>query len=280
MTEMEWLQQPRLRDPVAVLAFEGWNDAADASTGVVEHLIASYADGPFAQLDLEDYMNYQMSRPIISIDGNMRELHWPATGFFAIPLPDHHHDLIAVLSEEPHMRWASYCRQVIGALRDLGVAKAVTFGAFIGQVPHTLPVQMFGVSNDDDFIDRHSLNKSSYEGPTGITGVMHVALASEGFEASGLWAAVPHYLAANPSPKATQALLSKLGEVINYSLETGDLDDEVTEYEKRVSNAVEESSDFLEYVRQLEKSSGSPEISPADSELLVEEIEKFLRDPS
>jgi proteasome assembly chaperone (PAC2) family protein len=280
MTEIEWLEKPQLRDPVAVLAFEGWNDAADASTGTVEHLIATYCDGPFAKLDLENYMNYQMSRPIISIDTDMRELHWPATGFFGIQLADHDHDLIAVLGEEPHLRWPSFCRQIITTLRDLGVSKAVSFGAFIGQVPHTLPVPIFGVSTDDDFITRLGVNRSSYEGPTGITGVIHAALAADGFDASSLWAAVPHYLAANPSPKCMLALLAKLSEVIGYEFETSKLDEEAVEYDQRVGRAVEESADFLAYVRQLEESSGGAETSPADSDQLVEEIERFLRDSS
>ena len=282
VTDMEWIQEPRLRDPVAVLAFEGWNDAANAATGVVEYLISSYCEGPFAQLDLENYMNFQMSRPLVSIDGGIRQMHWPATGFFEIRLPDHSHDIVAVLGEEPHLRWPSYCRQVISTLRDLGVERAVTFGAFIGQVPHTLPIQVFGVSTDEDFPSRLGVSASSYEGPTGITGVIHAALAVEGIDAASLWAAIPHYLAANPSPKGTQALLGKLADLVEYEFDTSAVDREVTEYDKRVSEAIEESSDFLAYVRELEKGSTTAvrqEISPAESQQLVEEIERFLRDP-
>ncbi len=280
MTDVDWIQEPRLRDPVAVLAFEGWNDAADAATGVVEFLITTYSEGPFAQLDLEHYMNYQMSRPLVSFDEGSRQVHWPATGFFEIQLPDHDHDLVAVLGEEPHLRWPSYCREVLTVLRDIGVSRAITFGAFIGQVPHTLPVQIFGSSTEEGFATRLRVNQSSYEGPTGITGVMHAGLAAEGFEAASLWAAIPHYLAANPSPKATRALIGKLGDVISYRFSTTDLDLEVAEYDERVAEAVAESDDFIDYVRQLEESSELQEISPADSEQLVEEIERFLRDPN
>lgn len=279
---MEWIHEPRLRDPVAVLAFEGWNDAADAATGVIEYLIATYGEGPFAQLDLENYMNYQMSRPLVSIDNGVRQIMWPATGFFEVQLPDHAHDLVAVLGEEPHMRWPSYCRHVISTLRDLGVERAVTFGAFIGQVPHTKPIEVFGVSTDEDFASRLEVNPSSYEGPTGITGVMHAALAVEGMDTASFWAAIPHYLAANPSPKGTQALLGRLGRLLDYSFDSSEVDQEVAEYDERVSKAVEESSDFLDYVRRLEESSsgrGPEEISPADSEQLVAEIERFLQDP-
>ena len=278
---MEWIHEPRLRKPVAVLAFEGWNDAGDAATGVIEHLITHFSEGPFAQLDLENYMNFQMSRPIVSIDGGVREVHWPATGFFEIQLEGHAHDVVAVLGEEPHLRWPSFCRQVIGLLRDVGVERVVTFGAFIGQVPHTIPPQLFGVSTEDDFAARMRINTSSYEGPTGITGVLQAAFATEGFAASSLWAAVPHYLAANPSPKATRALLGKFSELIDYQFDTSDIDKEVEEYDQRVSEAVEESSEFLEYVRELEENSpDAHEITPADSERLVEEIERFLRGPN
>ena len=281
VSDIEWIHEPRLRDPVAVLAFEGWNDAADAATSVVEYLITTYTEGPFAQFDLENYMNFQMSRPLVSIDGGMREMHWPATGFFEIQLPDHPHDLVAVLGEEPHLRWPTYCRQVIGLLRDIGVQRAVSFGAFIGQVPHTIPTPVFGVSSDDNLTTRLGVNPSSYEGPTGITGVIHAALAADGMESASLWAAVPHYLAANPSPTATRALIDKFSQYIGYSFDTADLDREVAEYDQRVAEAVDESSEFLDYVRRLEAhSDGLEVISPADSEHLVEEIEKFLRDPS
>ena len=281
VTDMEWIQEPRLRNPVAVLAFEGWNDAGDAATGVVEHLVTHSSEGPFAQLDLENYMNFQMSRPIVSIEGNVREMHWPATGFFAVHLEDHPHDIVAVLGEEPHLRWPSFCREVIGLLRDVGVERVITFGAFIGQVPHTIPPQLFGVSTDTDFATRMGINASSYEGPTGITGVLHAALTDEGFDASSLWAAIPHYLAANPSPKATRALLGALGEIVGHRFDTVDLDKEVEKYDARVAEAVEESSDFLEYVRELEENNPDIQsITPADSEQLVEEIERFLQGPN
>ncbi len=281
MADIEWIHQPRLRDPVAVLAFEGWNDAADAATGVIEYLVSNYTDGPFARFDLEDFINFQMSRPLVSVDGGVRELHWPTTDFFEIHLPDHPHDLVAVLGEEPHLRWPTYCRQITGFLRDLGVERTVSFGAFIGQVPHTLPVRVFGVSPDDDLTASLGVNPSAYEGPTGITGAMYAALAADGFEAATLWAAIPHYLAANPSPTGTRALFGKFAQYIGYSFDMEALDQEVAEYDERVAEALEESSDFLDYVRQLEADTdGIEEITPADSEQLVEEIERFLADPS
>lgn len=277
MSEIEWIREPRLRNPVAAIAFQGWNDAGDAATGVVEYLISQYTDGPIAQIDLENYMNFQMSRPLISIDRGVRDIHWPATGLFGIQLDDHDHDVIAVLSEEPHLRWPSYCGRLISTLRDLGVERAVTFGAFIGQIPHTIPPQLFGLSTRTDFYEQLNVHQSSYEGPTGITGVLHSALVGEGFEASSIWAGVPHYLAANPDPKATRALLGKFNQLIDYEIDTSELDVEVAEYEERVAEAVAESGDIVDYVRELEDS--AEEISPAESEQLVEEIERFLREP-
>jgi len=260
-----------------VIAFEGWSDAGDAATGVVGYLIEMAGEGPFAQIDLENYINFQMSRPLISIDDGVRDIHWPATGLFEIPLPEHNHDLVAVLSEEPHLRWPSYCSLLLSTLRDVGVRRAVTVGAFIGQVPHTIAPPLFGLSTEPGFRGLLDVNPSVYEGPTGITGVVHSALAGEDFDASSLWAGVPHYVSAIPSPKATLALVQKLGELIGHSFDTEALDVEVAEYELRIEEAVSDSGEFVDYVRQLEGDTEA--VTPADSELLVEEIERFLQQP-
>lgn len=278
MSSIEWLERPSLREPVAILAFEGWNDAADAATGVVEYLIDQAALDPFARLDMEPYINYQMSRPHVSLEEEGRMIHWPATGFFGLEQPGNVNDILLVLGEEPHLHWQQYTREILDMLRGLGVTAAITLGAFIGQVPHTLPVPIFGDSTDSGLISRLGAMQSSYEGPTGIVGVLHSALLDSGFDATTLWAAIPHYLAANPSPKATLALVEGVAETIGQHFDVTELRSEVAEYEERVAEAVEESSDFIEYVRELEENTDPPNIQRHAGEQLVEEIERFLQD--
>lgn len=278
---IEWLEEnPPLRNPVAVIAYEGWNDAADAASGVLNHLLEHHDARPLARLHVEEYVNFQEMRPCLELENEDRKIVWPATRFMGVELPEHEHDLVAVVGDEPHYYWRKYCGQVEAALRRLGVGEAVTLGAFLGQIPHTMPVQIFGLSTDPDFPVKMNVHPSDYEGPIGITGVLHGCLEENGMEAHSLWAGVPHYLAANPSPTAIRALLHKLGEVIGWHLKPGDLEEQVERYEESIRAAVEDSTDFNEYVRQLEEESDHLTITPRDSHRMVEDIERFLQDPS
>lgn len=280
VTGIEWVEQPTLRDPVAVLAFEGWNDAGDAASRALYYLMEHYGETSIAKLDLDPYINYQVTRPLVSIDRTVRRIHWPATGVFGLALPEHVHDLVLVLGEEPHLHWRGFCAEVISALRQLGARSAVALGAFVGQIPHTLPVPIFGSSGDPDFALRMGIHASTYEGPTGITGVITNAMADEGMEAVGLWAGLPHYLAGNPSPTGTRALLFALGDVIGWRFDVEALNIEVAGYEAQVRSAVADSGDLVDYVKRLERESESRAVSQGDGRRLVEDIERFLRNPN
>ena len=279
-TDLEWLEEHSLRDPVAVLAFEGWNDASDAASRVLYYLMEHHDVTPLARLDLENYISYQESRPLVTLEGRVREIRWPTVGFFGLAIPDHSHDLVLVLGEEPHLRWRRFCLEVASVLRQLGVGQAVALGAFVGEIAHTLPVPIFGSSSDPNFAQRFGLHASAYEGPTGITGVITTALEDEGIEAAGMWAGIPHYLAANPSPTGTRALLYALGDVIGRRFDVKELDEEVADYEARVQEAIAGSSELVGYVRGLEAESEKRAISLTGSRRLVEEIERFLRNPN
>ena len=279
-TDVEWLEEHSLRDPVAVLAFEGWNDASDAASRVLYYLMEHHDVTPLARLDLENYISYQESRPLVTLEGRVREIRWPTVGFFGLAIPDHSHDLVLVLGEEPHLRWRRFCLDVASVLRQVGVRQAVALGAFVGEIAHTLPVPIFGSSSDPNFAQRFGLHASAYEGPTGITGVITTALEDEGIEAAGMWAGIPHYLAANPSPTGTRALLYALGDVIGRRFDVKELDEEVADYEARVQEAIAGSSELVGYVRGLEAESEKRAISLTSSRRLVEEIERFLRNPN
>ncbi len=279
-TDVEWLEEHSLRDPVAVLAFEGWNDASDAASRVLYYLMEHHDVTPLARLDLENYISYQESRPLVTLEGRVREIRWPTVGFFGLAIPDHSHDLVLVLGEEPHLRWRRFCLEVASVLRHLEVRQAVALGAFVGEIAHTLPVPIFGSSSDPNFAQRFGLHASAYEGPTGITGVITTALEDEGIEAAGMWAGIPHYLAANPSPTGTRALLYALGDMIGRRFDVKELDEEVADYEARVQEAIAGSSELVGYVRGLEAESEKRAISLTGSRRLVEEIERFLRNPN
>lgn len=281
MDSIRRFRTPRLRRPYALLAFEGWNDASDSASGVITYLTEQLgAEEAFAAIDPEEFYDFQAHRPHVGIDETgQRGLTWPATRFFAAQLPGQEHDLVLVLGEEPSHRWRTYGRTVTSILAECGVEKAVLLGGFIGQVAHTLPVPIFGVGSIGFDVDGFGLMSSGYEGPTGIVSVIHEAFKEEGTPASMLWAANPHYLAANPNPKSMLALLSKTMLVLGLDLPVTDLEDITQEYLTRVKDAIESSTDLGDYIADLEQSEDEPvQLDPSMTGELVDEIETFLRD--
>ncbi len=285
MDPIRRFSKPQLRRPTAIVAFEGWNDACDAASGAVAYLVGQYDVEPFAVIESEEFFDFQSQRPMVEVEeGGTRSLTWPETRCFAVELPDRDRDLVLVLGDEPHLRWKTYARLVAQVLTEIDVELVVTLGAFIGQVAHTRPVPIVGVATDPDLVRRHDLLSSRYEGPTGIVAVLLEACREAGLPAISLWAATPHYLAANPNPKAMRALLARTSSIASFGVDTAELDEVVAEFEEKVATAMEASDDLTEYVQRLEAEAtvGSDDL-PGDegaSAQLIEDIEEFLRDQS
>jgi len=272
--------RPALRSPRALLAWEGWNDACDAASGAIAFLLGQHEVEPFAIVEPEEFYDFQASRPMVEIEeGDTRRLSWPATSFYALEMPNSSHDMVIVIGNEPNLRWKTYTRLVTQVLAETDVELAVTLGAFIGQVAHTVPVPLIGVGTDPDLVTRHDLTTSNYEGPTGVVGVMLEACREMGLPTLSLWAAVPHYLAANPNPKAMLALLEGAAGILEFEIDTAELTQVATEFAGRVDEAMAENDAFMSYVRRLETQSGTPitAVRPGDGDQLITEIEQFLR---
>jgi predicted ATP-grasp superfamily ATP-dependent carboligase len=281
MDPIHRFEKPALRRPLAIVAFEGWNDACDAATGAVREVLGQFeVTDPFALLDPEEFFDFQEARPIIEIEtGGTRALHWPFTRFFAVPLSDHSRDLVIVLGREPHLRWKTFTRHLTKALCESDVEEVLVLGAFLGEVSHTLPVPILGVSTDPDRITGLGMRGTDYQGPTGILSVLMEACRETGIRAANIWAAAPHYLAANPNPAAMAALLDAAGEFLEYEFDTSELRAAAADFTERVNQATAASTEFASYVRELELSERvSPGVDPELSRLLVSEIEAFLRE--
>jgi proteasome assembly chaperone (PAC2) family protein len=282
MDAIRRFSKPVLRRPRAVMAFEGWNDACEAATGSVEYLLGQAGiTEPFAVIDPEEFFDFQVRRPIVSIgDGGTRSLTWPTTRFFAVEMPADERDLLLVIGEEPSFRWRTYSRHITQVLVEMDVEEAVLLGAFIGQVAHTRPVPVIGVATEPEMVIRHGLLGSTYEGPTGIVGVLQEACREVGLPAISLWAATPHYLSANANPRAMLALLGHTAEILDLAPELGDLETAAQAFDERVAHAMESSGDLAQYIEGLE--SEPPEtavnLDPTLGADLVTEIESFLRD--
>lgn len=281
MDALRRFDRPALRSPRALLAWEGWNDACDAASGAAAYLLGQFDVEPFAIVEPEEFYDFQEHRPTVQVDGGgTRRLTWPATRAFALEMMSQSADVVVVTGDEPNYRWKTYTRLVAQMLAETDVDLVVTLGAFIGQVAHTVPVPVVGVATDPGLIDRHHLLTSHYEGPTGIVGVMLEACREMGIPAVSLWAATPHYLAANANPKVMLALLEKAAAVMAVEVDTAELAKVAGEFEGRVNEAMARSQEFADYVRRLEEQAGSA--TPVDptvaGDQLVSEIEDFLRD--
>ena len=270
-----------LRSPVLVAAFEGWNDAGDAATDAVEHLLDVWDGEEVAAIDPEDYYDFQVNRPMASLspagDGLTRRITWPTTRFYAVPLPDAPRDLVVVRGVEPNMRWRSFCAEIVRQAQAWDVSEVVTLGALLADSPHTRPVPVSGTSSDPALAARLGLEPSRYEGPTGIVGVLGEACTTAGLPAVSFWAAVPHYVASPPCPKATVALLRRIEDLLDVTVPLGDLPEEARAWERHVDELAAEDSEVAEYVASLEEREPEVDLPEASGEAIAAEFQRFLR---
>jgi proteasome assembly chaperone (PAC2) family protein len=269
---------PELVDPLLIAAFEGWNDAGDAATAAVEHLEQVWSATPFAALDPEDYYDYQVNRPTIALaDDGTRVVSWPTTRISYARLPTLGRDVVLIRGIEPNMRWQGFAAEILGFCHELGVGMVVTLGALLADSPHTRPVPVTGTSSDDTLTRTLALEQSRYEGPTGIVGIVQDACTRAGVPALSIWAAVPHYVASPPCPKATLALLRHLEDLLDVPIPLGELPDDARAWERGVDELAAEDTEVADYVRSLEEAKGLSEASEASGEAIAKEFERYLR---
>jgi proteasome assembly chaperone (PAC2) family protein len=267
-----------------VCSFSGWNDAGDAASSATAFLCQALGAERFAQLDTEEFYDYQANRPHVQIDETQaRVISWPSVEIFEARAPRAPRDLVIVQGVEPSMRWRSFSALIVDLAEALDVQLVVTLGGLLADVPHSQPVAMTGFASDPALLERLGLTASSYEGPTGIVGVLHASCAQAGLPSASVWASVPHYVAAAASPKAALALLRKLELLVGVSVDVTELEQASTEYEHQVGLAVQSDPDIQAFVERLERRVAEDEkaaISPQDlpsGDLLAREFQRFLR---
>ena len=275
---LEFEDVPTLRDPMLIAAFEGWNDAADASTAVVEHLEEIWQAKSVASLDPEEFYDFQVNRPTITLtDGEVRKIDWPTTRFAVATPPGTERDIVLIRGIEPSMRWRTFCDEALEVCHSLDVTRIVLLGALLADVPFTRPLPISGSASDRTVAERYDLTLSRYEGPVGIVSVLQDAAQRAELEAMSFWVHVPHYANNPPCPKATLALLHRIEEVLDLPIPTADLAEESTEWETRLRQAAEQDAELAEYVRELEERSGDDTIQPLSGDEIAQEFERYLR---
>jgi predicted ATP-grasp superfamily ATP-dependent carboligase len=274
-------QQLKLSDPVMVAAFRGWNDAGEGASFAVQHLVRVWSAQKLASIEPEEFFDFQAVRPRIELeDGITRKIVWPANDFFAARLANAPHDVILLVGTEPNLRWRRFSELVVAMAKRHGVKLLVTLGALLADVAHSRPVPITATAADERLVQKLRLQPSRYEGPTGIVGVLHTAFARAGLDSASLWAAVPHYLAVSPNPKAALALVDGAVQLVGAPADIDDLSRASAVYEERVSEIVASDDDVQAYVRMLEERTDRERFEPQrmpSGEALAAELERFLR---
>jgi len=284
MQPLIWESRPDgLRAPAIVCAFSGWNDAGDAASAALTFIGESLGAERFARIDPEDFYDFQSTRPQISFDDQgKREITWPGIEIFAARVPRAPRDLILVQGPEPSMRWRSFCQHIVDLAEALGTQLVVTMGALLADVPHSHPVSITGLASDDALVQKLGVTETTYEGPTGIVGVLHTACSDAGLPSASLWASVPHYVAAAPNPKAALALVRKIEGLVAVSVDATDLENATIDYERQVSRAVQSDPEVQAFVERLEEAAGQDTSALGPGELpsgdaIASEFQRFLR---
>ncbi len=274
----EQTEFPTVVDPWFVVAFEGWNDAADAASSVIDHLVEWWDAELVAEIDPDDYYDFQVNRPYIGTDeAGHREITWPTTRVYVARPVGSDRDVVLVRGIEPNMRWTAFCDELVAIADRVSSHAVVTLGALLADTPHTRPVPVTGTTNDADLEARLHLDDSTYEGPTGINGVFTLACIESGFPTVALWAAVPHYVAQPPSPKATLALLGYLEDVLEISLPIGDLREMARAWERGVEELASSGAGIAAYVESLEEARDTSERPEAAGDAIAREFERYLK---
>lgn len=279
MEHVRWVDHPELQAPVVIAAFEGWNDAGDAATTAARYLVDRWDLDLVAEVDPEEFYDFTSTRPQVRLDDDgQRQIDWPATEVFAGTIPGGSTDVLVVVGAEPQLRWRTYA----GALTDIATSHSarlcLTLGALLAEVPHTRPTPVVGTAAEAGMVAGLELRTSTYQGATGIVGVLNQAWHCAGLRTAALWATVPSYVPGAPSPKAALALIERTAAMLETWIVTTDLEIASASYERQVSELVDADEETATYVTSLEeRHDEEPDVLPSPDSI-AEEVERFLRE--
>ncbi|MSX52660.1 MAG: PAC2 family protein [Actinobacteria bacterium] len=282
---MEIHQIPTLRNPVMVIAFSGWNDAGEAATGALDHLIAAWRDDSseilpqlIADVDPEDFYDFQVNRPQVFTDeSDSRKITWPTTEVYGLVLPHLDHDLVIVKGVEPSMRWKSFTRELLDLADDCEVSMILTMGSLLADIPHSRPITVNITAANPKIATRLDVEISTYEGSTGILGVIHDGCQRRGIDAVSLWVPVPHYASNAPSPKASLALIHALEDFLTIAIPQDELALASDAWEVEINTLAKDDNDVAEYIKNLEESKDAADIPEISGDMIAKEFERYLR---
>jgi predicted ATP-grasp superfamily ATP-dependent carboligase len=279
--ELRVAHKPTLKDPVMITAFRGWNDGGQGASLAGGYLAKTWSAARFAEIEPEGFFDFQATRPHVSfVEGATRRIDWPDNAFYHASIPGLQRDAVLMLGIEPNLRWQTFTGLVTGLAQELGVELVITLGSLLADVPHTRPSPVTGGASDPELIEQLGLQRSRYEGPTGVVGVLHDACGRAGMRSVSLWAAVPHYVSLAPSPRAALALCQRLSDILGTEIDTEELEEAAERYSEQVSEAVASDEETSAYVAELEQRAEliEDEEDIPSGESLAAELTRFLRE--
>jgi proteasome assembly chaperone (PAC2) family protein len=283
MQDVIWQERPSLRTPVMVCAFKGWNDAGEAASAAVDFIQQHFDCATVAEIDPEEFYDFTAVRPTVKmIEGDARAIEWPQNTIASAKVPGAEGDLLMLQGVEPSLRWRRFSENVVATAQELGARMVLTLGALLADVPHSRPVSITGIAHDQSLVHRLGFERTSYEGPTGIVGVLHHACSVAGLPSASLWASVPHYVAAAPNPKVALALVRAFEGAAGVVVDAGELEEASEDYERQVSAAVASDPEVKAFVERLESAmdeveSGTSEEDIPSADTIARDFQRFLR---
>jgi proteasome assembly chaperone (PAC2) family protein len=284
MADVIWSEQPGLRAPVMVCAFKGWNDAGEAATAALSFIRAHFDSSEVARIDPEEFFDFTSVRPSVRLtEGRTRRIEWPSNSVSAAEVPGAEGDLVLLEGVEPSLRWGRFTQAIVDVATELRVRMVITLGALLADVPHSRPVTVTGIASDDGLVEKLGFERTTYEGPTGIVGVLHHTLSLAGLSSASLWASVPHYVAAAPNPKVALALLRAFEGTAGVAVEAAELEEAAENYERQVNAAVASDPEVKAFVERLEsamdevQAESPPEENLPSAETIASDFQRFLR---
>ena len=284
MPDLIWSERPELRSPFLVCAFKGWNDAGEAATAALSFIRRHFDSFPVADIDPEEFFDFTAVRPMVRLtEGRTREIDWPSNAISAARIPGAEGDLVMLEGVEPSLRWRRFTQAIVDLARELDVRMVITLGALLADVPHSRPVSVTGIASDESLVHRLGFERTTYQGPTGIVGVLHHTCSAAGVPSASLWASVPHYVAAAPNPKVALALLRGFEGAAGVAVEATELEEAAEDYERQVSAAVASDPEVKAFVERLESAMDEVEAeSPSEERIpsadtIARDFQRFLR---
>ncbi len=271
---MKMSRDIQLKNPVLLMAFEGWNDAGNSASSAIDHLTDVWDSTLYSEIDPEPYYDFQVNRPFITtLENGERLIEWPSTTIHIARHPKAENDVVLIRGIEPNLRWRSYAEEVLRVAKELNVKKLIGVGALLSEISHNRPIPVIATSNSEEFLSQKSFTESDYSGPTGIIGVIVDTFIRSGIPAASIWAQVPHYVAGTTCPKATLALLSTIEELLDVAVDLEDLTEAAAEWEKEVDALAADDEELATYIAQLEEN----QEPTADPDSIADEFERYLR---